>query len=225
MGAGTVQSGLGAEAANFKQPIVTLKIALDLNGAVDDLDAAAKRFTSPESLDAVHRLRRYCGAVLVGVGTAIRDNPSLTVRRVPLHPASRQPTRVILDPSLRLLRELPDAAVLTDGLDTLLLCSEPAAASARTAGLTRVKSSGEAAAALVSRPAVAVEAVGADGAGRLSVAAVLAALGRHGIEEVMLEGGPATARGFLDAGAVDRAGAASAHAAAAAAAACLALRV
>ncbi len=39
------------------------------------------RFTSSESLDAAHRLRRDLDAVLVGVETVVRDNPSLTVRR------------------------------------------------------------------------------------------------------------------------------------------------
>jgi riboflavin biosynthesis pyrimidine reductase len=61
---------------------VTLKIAMDRNGAVDDLGDKAERFTSPASLDAVHRLRRHCDAVLVGASTVARDDPSLTVRRV-----------------------------------------------------------------------------------------------------------------------------------------------
>ena len=62
---------------------VTLKIAVDLNGGVAELDTeASERFTSPTSLDMVHRLRRDCDAVLVGRGTVQADNPSLTVRRV-----------------------------------------------------------------------------------------------------------------------------------------------
>ena len=191
--------------ASVARPFVTLKIAVDQNGAVDDLDAVAKRFTSSESLDAVHRLRKYCGAVLVGVGTVIRDDPSLTVRRVPLHPVTRQPTRVVLDPSLRLLRQLPTAVVLTDGLDTLLLCSESAAAAARAAALTNGHDGSE---TLASNAAVAVAAVAGDGNGRLSVEAVLETAWRRGIGELMVEGGPATARGFLEARRVDRAGAA-----------------
>ena len=75
---------------------VTLKIAMDRNGAVDDLGDKAERFTSPASLDAVHRLRRHCDAVLVGASTVARDDPSLTVRRVPLAPRTAQPLRVVL---------------------------------------------------------------------------------------------------------------------------------
>ncbi|KAL7576279.1 hypothetical protein ACA910_018104 [Epithemia clementina (nom. ined.)] len=63
---------------------VTLKIAVDANGGVAELDSQeSERFTSPASLDMVHRLRRESDAVLVGRGTVQADNPSLIVRRVP----------------------------------------------------------------------------------------------------------------------------------------------
>ncbi|KAJ8601992.1 hypothetical protein CTAYLR_002734 [Chrysophaeum taylorii] len=88
---------------------VTLKLAVDRFGAVDDLGGSSGRFTSADSLDAVHRLRRDCDAVLVGVGTVARDNPSLTVRRVP---TTTQPLRVVIDPSARIPR---DAQLLNDG--------------------------------------------------------------------------------------------------------------
>ncbi|KAJ1472238.1 dihydrofolate reductase-like domain-containing protein [Baffinella frigidus] len=114
---------MNGASAGGARPVVTLKIALDQQGAVDDLGAVAKRFTSPASLDAVHRLRLACDAVLVGVGTVLRDNPSLTVRRVPLPAGTPQPTRVVMDPSLR----TPATAILaTDGLPTLLVCSASA---------------------------------------------------------------------------------------------------
>ena len=73
---------LATATAALTAPEVTLKIAMDRNGAVDDLGDKAERFTSPASLDAVHRLRRHCDAVLVGASTVARDDPSLTVRRV-----------------------------------------------------------------------------------------------------------------------------------------------
>ena len=98
---------------------ITLKIAMDRNGAVDDLGDKAERFTSPASLDAVHRLRRHCDAVLVGASTVARDDPSLTVRRVPLAPRTAQPLRVVLG------RAPADAGLLNDGLETCLLYTSP----------------------------------------------------------------------------------------------------
>ena len=99
----------------YKRPLVTLKAAMDVNGVVDgDLPG---RFTSNESLDAAHRLRRQCDAILVGVNTIIRDNPTLNIRRVPLGHSS-QPLRIVLDRTLRIPM---DANVLTDGEETILV--------------------------------------------------------------------------------------------------------
>ncbi|CAM9130308.1 unnamed protein product [Ectocarpus sp. 13 AM-2016] len=108
-------------------PSVTLKLAMDRNGAVDDMSEGPKRFTSQASLDAVHRIRRDCEAVLVGVGTVVRDDPSLTVRRVPLNEGqTRQPTRVVLDRTLRLTGAQAGQnprAILGDGHSSLVFYS------------------------------------------------------------------------------------------------------
>ncbi|CAM9916983.1 unnamed protein product, partial [Laminaria digitata] len=103
-------------------PSVTLKLAMDRNGAVDDMSEGPKRFTSQASLDAVHRIRRDCGAVLVGVGTVVRDDPSLTVRRVPLNEGQGQPTRVVLDRTLRLPGG-EDCSILRDGYASVVFYS------------------------------------------------------------------------------------------------------
>ena len=98
-----------------KRPLVTLKAAMDANGVVDGENPG--RFTSEDSLDAAHRLRRHCDAILVGVNTIIRDNPSLNIRRIPLG-KSRQPLRIVLDRTLR----IPEtAAVLTDECETIVV--------------------------------------------------------------------------------------------------------
>ena len=58
-----------------RRPFVTVKIATDSNGSVDDLSENSGRFTSSECLEKVHELRKDCCAILVGANTVIRDNP------------------------------------------------------------------------------------------------------------------------------------------------------
>ena len=96
-----------------RRPIVTVKLAVDANGSVDDRSEEAQRFTSEACIDEVHRLRMDCDAILVGAETIERDNPSLTIRRVE---TERQPLRVILDPKER---TNPNATVYIDGFDTI----------------------------------------------------------------------------------------------------------
>ena len=63
----------------------------------------------------MHELRRDCDAILVGVNTVIRDDPSLTVRHVD---CERQPLRLVIDPNSR----IPENAILlNDSNKTMLL--------------------------------------------------------------------------------------------------------
>jgi len=101
-----------------RRPMVTVKLAVDANGSVDDRSERAQRFTSTGCLEKVHELRRDCDAVLVGVETVNRDDPQLTVRRVP---ATRQPLRIVLDPNGRVN---PAASMLSEGEDVMLVQSE-----------------------------------------------------------------------------------------------------
>lgn len=98
-----------------RRPLVTVKMALDVNGSVDDRSEAPRRFTSRGCLEKVHELRRDCDAVLVGVETVNRDDPQLTVRLVP---ATRQPLRVVIDPQQRIN---PNATMLHDEGELLLM--------------------------------------------------------------------------------------------------------
>ena len=101
-----------------RKPLVTVKVAVDSHGSVDDRSESPKRFTSEACLDEVHKLRKECDAILVGVETVVRDNPSLTVRRIE---TNRQPLRIILDPNER---TPPEAVLLTDDFETLVMGKE-----------------------------------------------------------------------------------------------------
>lgn len=73
-------------------PYVTLKLALSLDGRIADSGGHSKWITCIESRARVQELRRIVDAVLVGAGTALADDPRLTVRG-----EERQPLRIIVD--------------------------------------------------------------------------------------------------------------------------------
>jgi diaminohydroxyphosphoribosylaminopyrimidine deaminase/5-amino-6-(5-phosphoribosylamino)uracil reductase len=95
------------------RPFVVWKVAATLDGRVAAADGTSRWITGPEARAAVHRLRATCDAVVVGSGTALTDDPQLTVRDASGRPAARQPLRVVADRTGRLpgtARVLDDAA-------------------------------------------------------------------------------------------------------------------
>jgi riboflavin-specific deaminase-like protein len=128
-------------------------------------------------LDHLHRLRALVDAVVIGVGTAIADDPRLTVRRV----AGPNPARVVIDPSGR----LPPAAraLLADGARRLVVCATG-----------RERQLPEGVEAIVLPPEE----------GRLAPPAILRALAERGLRRILVEGGAATVSRFLMARCLDR---------------------
>jgi diaminohydroxyphosphoribosylaminopyrimidine deaminase/5-amino-6-(5-phosphoribosylamino)uracil reductase len=78
-------------------PFVTLKFAQTLDGKIATLTGDSKWISGPSSLRFAHQLRSFHDAVLVGVGTIIRDDPQLTVRLT----KGRNPKKIIVDSQLR----------------------------------------------------------------------------------------------------------------------------
>lgn len=97
------------------RPLVTWKVASTLDGRVAAADGTSRWITGEQARRQVHELRSRVDAVLVGTGTALADDPSLTVRGVDGAPAGRQPLRVVMG-----RRELPATAALRDGAAPLL---------------------------------------------------------------------------------------------------------
>lgn len=109
-------------AARRGRPRVTWKYAATLDGRSAAADGTSQWITGPAARADVHRLRAGCGAVVVGTGTALADNPRLTVRTDP--PPTRQPLRIVVG-----LRDLPPDAHLFDGsAETLQVRSHDPAA-------------------------------------------------------------------------------------------------
>jgi diaminohydroxyphosphoribosylaminopyrimidine deaminase/5-amino-6-(5-phosphoribosylamino)uracil reductase len=96
-----------------QRPFVVWKVAATLDGRVAAADGTSRWITGDEARAVVHRLRATCDAVVVGSGTALVDDPRLTVRDADGRPTGHQPLRVVVDRRGRLpaiARVLDDAA-------------------------------------------------------------------------------------------------------------------
>ena len=93
-----------------KRPYITIKSATSLDGKIATSTGESKWITGEEARNDVHQYRHEHDAILVGVNTVIKDNPSLTTR---LPSGGKNPIRIILDSRLR---TPVDAKVVNDGL-------------------------------------------------------------------------------------------------------------
>ena len=157
--------------------VVVAQIGQTLDGRIATETGHSKYINGPAGLAHLHRLRSLVDAVVIGVGTALADDPLLTVRRV----AGPHPARVVLDPNGR----LPASAKVfgNDGIRRLLITAQETT-SAQSAGVE-----------VVTMPAPG---------GRIAPAAILAALAERGLHRILIEGGAETVSRFLAAGCLDR---------------------
>lgn len=165
-----------------RSPYVVLKYALTLDARLAESPHRPSAVTGPEAREEVHRLRAGFDAILVGSGTALADDPLLTVRgevepRVP-------PLRVVLDSGARLPVASRLLGSLADG-PVLVLCSEAApparrealeAAGARVLALPGEKGGVALGAVLEQLAAAGVHSIFCEGGGRLGAALLRAEL-------------------------------------------------
>ncbi|HID61103.1 MAG TPA: 2,5-diamino-6-(ribosylamino)-4(3H)-pyrimidinone 5'-phosphate reductase [Hadesarchaea archaeon] len=100
------------------RPYVILNAAMTLDGKIATV-AGDSKISCREDLDRLHKLRTEVDAVIVGVGTVLADDPSLTVRRV----CGKNPIRVIVDGEAR---TPPNARVIDNSADTIVAVTKKA---------------------------------------------------------------------------------------------------
>ena len=169
------------------RPYVTLKWAQTADGRIAAAGGGRLQITQPASQRIVHQLRARCEAILVGIGTVLNDDPSLTARtRGP----SRSRLRIVIDrnlatpPASRLLATARDVPVL-------IYCSQRAVAD-NPAGAAALRNLG------------AELAIADEASGHLDLRWILADLGGRDVTHLLVEPGPSLAGAFLQRGLADR---------------------
>jgi riboflavin-specific deaminase-like protein len=157
--------------------MVVAQIGQSLDGRVATASGHSHYVNGPAGLAHLHRLRALVDAVVIGVGTALADDPQLTVRRV----SGPQPARVVIDPAGRLSSGARVFAA--DGVRRLLMTGSgvrpPLPPGIEVVGLPKV-------------------------GGQIAPQAILMALAERGFRRVLVEGGADTVSRFLAAHCLDR---------------------
>jgi diaminohydroxyphosphoribosylaminopyrimidine deaminase/5-amino-6-(5-phosphoribosylamino)uracil reductase len=161
------------------RPLVRVKVAASIDGAIAMMSGESQWITGSEARADVQRLRARSGAIMTGIGTVLADDPSLNVRLESL--PELQPLRVVLDSELR----MPEGARML-GLPgkTLVCCSgnpDPAALEGAGAEVTSFGAAGS----------------------KVDAARVLEDLAQRGVNDVLVEAGPALTGHLLEQQLVD----------------------
>ena len=160
--------------------MINLKMATSLDGRIATARGESRWITGTEARLQVHQLRAAHDAVVIGAGTAVADDPELTVRLEGFEGA--QPARVVLDTRQRLAADSRLVRTAQD-IPTYLVSSQPLRPDLATAG---------------------VRGVQIPGTGRPEMSQVAAALAGQGLRRLFVEGGGEVAASLLRAGLVDR---------------------
>src|SRR5215831_17399449 len=157
--------------------VVVGQCGQSIDARVATLTGHSHYINSEAGLAHLHRLRALVDAVVIGVGTAIADDPQLTVRRV----EGPNPARIVVDPNGR----LPSSArvLAADGVRRLVV--------------TAADAPGQLPAGVEIVPVAAKNR-------QLAPAAIIAALAVRGFRRILIEGGADTVSRFLAARCLDR---------------------
>jgi 3,4-dihydroxy 2-butanone 4-phosphate synthase/GTP cyclohydrolase II len=169
-----------AAAADFRasrgRPFVVLSYAQSVDGSIAGPKRERVRLSGPESMQLTYTIRALCDTILVGIGTVLADDPSLTVKQVP----GKSPQPIVLDTRLR-----------TPGKAALL--HRPDARPWLIHGPEALPSQAQ---ALIAAGAEPVPCVTGDD-GRIHLGSLMRWLADHSVNSVMIEGGARVITSFI----------------------------
>jgi diaminohydroxyphosphoribosylaminopyrimidine deaminase / 5-amino-6-(5-phosphoribosylamino)uracil reductase len=168
------------------RPLFTLKSATTLDGRIATRTGHSKWITGVEARAAGHMLRARHDAIMIGIGTALADDPSLSCRLPGMEAFS--PTRIIADSSL----QLPTSSTMVEtaaDIPTIIIAGK----GAEKGKIKELKNK-----------SVKVIEVKASVSGHPAPDAMAEALAGEGLNSVLIEGGGKLAGAFMQAGLVDR---------------------
>ena len=170
---------MATRAPGSARPRVLLNCAISTDGHLAFAGGRPAALSGPNDRKRVQELRAGCGAILVGVGTVLADDPSLRVHWEELgRAAGREPLRVIVDSRAR----VPDTARVLDGSRPTLIATATGVRRAFPPGVEHF----------------------AAGNSRVDLAALFRELRTRGIEQLLVEGGGEVIASVLRGGWWDR---------------------
>lgn len=161
--------------ASPERPFVVAQIGQSLDGRIATVSGQSRDINGAAALDHLHRLRAHVDAVIIGAGTIAADDPQLTVRRT----HGKSPARVVIDPFGQL------------GTKGKWLNPD---------GVRRIHIGTERAYVIPEAETIQFPSIG----GYIAPSAIIEALFARGFRRLLIEGGPRTLSGFIEAGCVDR---------------------
>lgn len=179
----SIKTYVGLPSMRYVKPSkrqVIIKAAMTLDGKIATRTGDSRWISSPESRKLVHKLRAGVDGILVGAGTALKDNPELTS-----HGAGRDPVRILIDPGLK----VPASARLYRRTAPVVVFHGPKILKAKLEALRR-------------RGALAVELPLKNGV--LDFKRIIKKLHDMSINSILIEGGGETIAAALKAKIADR---------------------
>jgi riboflavin-specific deaminase-like protein len=157
--------------------VVVGQIGQTMDGRIATVTGQSKYVNGLTGLAHLHQLRALVDAVVIGVGTALADNPQLTVREVP----GKNPARIVIDPRARLTHQ--HLVWRDDGVQKIWIVAQGTTANAPPA------------VELLMLPAIN---------GAIDPTLILTSLYERGFRRVLIEGGAETISRFITAKCLDR---------------------